>query len=154
MAILETELRLKVYQIPHGRPVPGLSAVKVRVSKRMLYACVEQFRVKAGLALEQRHMYQREGEMVACEHRPVWLDEREQTVELPWFAKGVEPIFVSKNGSLHVMNMHHKILVRSEGYPLTKLMEDFGEDPQPAMAQEGRLLPGQLQGKLALLTRF
>ena len=154
MAILETELRLKVFQIPNGRAVAGLQAVKVRVSKRMMYACVEQFRVKAGLALEQRHMLQRAGDLLVCQHRPIWLDENDRPVELPWFASGVEPIFVSKSGTLHLMNMHCKKLVRSEGYALTQLMQDFGEDPQPAMVLDGKLLPGQLQGRLALMSRF
>lgn len=154
MSILETELRLKVFEIPHGRQVPGLASVRLRMTKRMMYACVEQFRIKAGLTLDQRHIHQRAGEMLVCEHRPVWLSEKEEPVEVPWFATGVEPIFVSKAGTLHLMNMHCKKLVRSEPYALTRLMETFGEDPQPAMIPEGRLLPGQLQGKLALLARY
>jgi hypothetical protein len=33
-------------------------------------------------------------------------------------------------------------------------MEDFGEDPLAAMLPDGKLLPGQQQGKLALSSRF
>ena len=154
MTILETELRLRVFEIPHGRQVAGVASVRLRMTKRMMYACVEQFRVKAGLAVEYRHKHQLADEMLVCEHRPVWMNEKEVSIELPWFAKGVEPIFVSKSGTLHLMNMHSKKLVRSEGYALSRLMEDFGEDPKPAMAPDGKLMPGQLQGRLALLARF
>ncbi len=154
MSILETELRLRVFEIPHGRQVPGLASVRLRVTKRMMHACVAKFRVKAGLTPEPRHMYQSVDEQLVCEHRPVWLNEKDEPVNLPWFATGVEPVFVSKTGTLNLMNMHCKKLVRSEGYALSRLMELFGEDPQPAMIPEGRLMPGELQGKLALLARF
>lgn len=154
MAILETELRLRVFEFPHGRQVPGLASVKVLITRRMMQACVEQFRIKAGLPQEQRHMHQRAGEMLVCEQSPVWLNEKEEPVEVPWFANGVEPIFVSKVGTLRLMNMYRKMLVRSEGYPLASLMEVFGEDPGRVLVPEGTLLRGQTQGKLALSARF
>jgi hypothetical protein len=82
------------------------------------------------------------------------VDENERKVDLQWFASGLQPMFVSKNGTMRLMNIHCKKLVRSEGYPLTQLMEDFGEDPLAAMLPDGKLLPGQQQGKLALSSRF
>ncbi len=154
MSVLETELKLKVFAIPHGRPVPGLAEVRVKITKRKMYALVHAFRVKAGLLNEWFNSRHDKPESLFCDEEPHWLTNQGTPAQMTWFRSGPEPLFVSKTGSMHLMNMCAKQLVRSESYPLARLMADFGEDPDLAMLPPDRLMPGQIQGHFNLPARF
>lgn len=154
MNFLETELLLKVQAIPTKKPVPGLATVSVKITKRKMYEAVSRFRARAGVMDGVfRGPLEMSGENLLCDQSPVWFDEQGKVVTMTWFPAGAQILFVEKVGALHLMNMFQKHLVRSESFPLSKLMERFGEDGKVATLPADRLRPGEMQGRLTLMDR-